>query len=79
MDELKLPAEIKLRFSNLPVMVVTAYWDEECRRRASEHRAAEFFADPADFDCLKALPGRVEATTLPPLGALSTERQKSPA
>ena len=47
-------AEIKLRFPDLPVMMVTAYGDEERRRLAAEFGAAEFITKPVDFDQLKA-------------------------
>jgi len=61
MDGLELLAEIKRRFPDLPVMMVTAYGDDERRRRAAEHGAAEFLSKPVDFDLLKAqlrqLPG----------------------
>src|SRR5690349_22137940 len=61
MDGLELLAEIKQRFPDLPVMMVTAYGDDERRRRAAEHGAAEFITKPVDFDELKAqlrqLPG----------------------
>jgi DNA-binding response OmpR family regulator len=38
---------------DLPVMMVTAYGDDELRRRASGNGAAEFPAKPVDFDQLK--------------------------
>ena len=53
MDGLQLLAEIKQRFPDLPVMMVTAYGDEE-RRLAAEYGAAEFISKPVDFDQLKA-------------------------
>ena len=53
MDGLELLAEIKERFPDLPVMMVTAYGDDERRRRAAEHGAAEFITKPVDFDQLK--------------------------
>jgi CheY-like chemotaxis protein len=53
MDGLDLLAEIKQRWSELPVMMVTAYGDDERRRRASELGAAEFLTKPVDFDRLK--------------------------
>ena len=53
MDGLQLLGEIKQRFPNLPVMMVTAYGDDERRRRASELGAAEFITKPVDFDYLK--------------------------
>jgi CheY-like chemotaxis protein len=54
MDGLELLAEIKQRFPNLPVMMVTAYGDHDRRRRARELGAFEFLAKPVDFDQLKA-------------------------
>jgi CheY-like chemotaxis protein len=54
MDGLQLLGEIKERFPDLPVMMVTAYGDDERRRRASELGAAEFLTKPVDFDFLKA-------------------------
>ena len=53
MDGLQLLAEIKQRFPDLPVMMVTAYGDEERRRLAAEYGAAEFIMKPVDFDFLK--------------------------
>jgi CheY-like chemotaxis protein len=61
MDGLQLLGEIKHRFPDLPVMMVTAYGDDERRRRAAEYGAADFLAKPVDFEHLKAqlrqLPG----------------------
>ena len=54
MDGLQLLGELKARFPALPVMMVTAYGDDERRRRADELGAAEFIAKPVDFDHLKA-------------------------
>ena len=53
MDGLALLGEIKRRWPELPVMMVTAYGDDERRRRANEHGAAEFLTKPVDFDMLK--------------------------
>jgi CheY-like chemotaxis protein len=53
MDGLQLLAEIRRRFPNLPVMMVTAYGDDERRRRAAEYGAAEFITKPVDFGQLK--------------------------
>ena len=53
MDGLTLLREIKRRRPDLPVMMVTAYGDEERRRLASEYGAAEFITKPVDFDFLK--------------------------
>ncbi len=54
MDGLRLLEAIKQRFPELPVMMVTAYGDDERRRRASTLGAAEFLTKPVDFDALKA-------------------------
>jgi two-component system, response regulator, stage 0 sporulation protein F len=53
MDGLALLREIKTRRPDLPVMMVTAYGDEERRRCAAEYGAAEFVTKPVDFDFLK--------------------------
>jgi CheY-like chemotaxis protein len=53
MDGLTLLSRIKERRPELPVMMVTAYGDDERRRRASEYGAAEFITKPVDFDLLK--------------------------
>ena len=54
MDGLQLLTEIKKRHPDLPVMMVTAYGDDERRRRAEELGAIEFITKPVDFDLLKA-------------------------
>jgi CheY-like chemotaxis protein len=54
MDGLQLLAEIKQRFPDLPVMMVTAYGDNERRKRAADYGAAEFISKPVDFEHLKA-------------------------
>jgi CheY-like chemotaxis protein len=53
MDGLQLLGKLKERFPEFPVMMVTAYGDDERRRRAGELGAAEFLAKPVDFDHLK--------------------------
>jgi CheY-like chemotaxis protein len=53
MNGLELLREIKTRRPDLPVMMVTAYGDDERRRRAGEYGAAEFITKPVDFDLLK--------------------------
>jgi CheY-like chemotaxis protein len=53
MDGLELLGEIKRLYPDLPVMMVTAYGDNERRRRASELGAFEFLTKPVDFDLLK--------------------------
>jgi CheY-like chemotaxis protein len=54
MDGLTLLGEIKDRFPELPVMMVTAYGDDERRRRATDLGAFEFVSKPVDFEALKA-------------------------
>src|SRR5215831_7217961 len=51
MDGLALLREVK---ESWPVIMVTAYDDEERRRRAKEFGAAFFITKPVDFDFLKA-------------------------
>jgi CheY-like chemotaxis protein len=53
MDGLTLLREVTRRRPDLPVMMVTAYGDDERRQRASEYGAAEFITKPVDFDRLK--------------------------
>src|SRR5262249_47208515 len=53
MDGLTLLAEVKQRFPHLPVMMVTAYGDDERRHRANDLGASEFLTKPVDFDSLK--------------------------
>ncbi len=53
MDGLALLGEIKRQFPELPVMMVTAYGDDERRRRAIELGAFEFVTKPVDFTYLK--------------------------
>jgi CheY-like chemotaxis protein len=54
MDGLALLREIKIRWPALPVMMVTAYGDDERRRMAGEYGASDFITKPVDFDFLKA-------------------------
>jgi CheY-like chemotaxis protein len=49
MDGLDLLGEIKRRYPKMPVMMVTAYGDDERRRRAKELGVAEFLIKPVDF------------------------------
>ena len=53
MDGLHLLEKITQCFPDIPVMMVTAYGDDERRRRASDLGAAEFLAKPVDFHRLK--------------------------
>ena len=61
MDGLQLLSEIKQRWPALPVMMVTAYGDDDRRRRAREHGAMEFVTKPVDFDQLNAQLSRLPA------------------
>jgi len=53
MDGLALLREIKKRRPELPVVMLTAYGDDERRRHAAEGGAADFVTKPVDFDFLK--------------------------
>src|SRR5438128_628101 len=52
MDGLTLLGEVKRLHPELSVIMVTAYGDDERRRRAGELGAAEFVTKPVDFDRL---------------------------
>ena len=54
MDGLTLLARTRVQWPEIPVVMVTAYGDEERRRRAEEIGAAEFITKPVDFALLKA-------------------------
>src|SRR5579872_609172 len=54
MDGLELLRAVKQRRPALPVMMVTAYGDDERRRRAAEFGAAQFITKPVDFELLKS-------------------------
>lgn len=53
MDGLTLLREIKTRWPDIPVMMLTAYGDEDRRKRAFDSGAADFVTKPVDFDYLK--------------------------
>jgi CheY-like chemotaxis protein len=53
MDGLELLRQVKAQRPELPVMMVTAYGDDERRRAAAEYGATEFVTKPVDFDRLK--------------------------
>jgi CheY-like chemotaxis protein len=61
MDGLTLLRELKRQRPNLPVMMVTAYGDDERRRQAEAAGALQFLSKPVDVALLKAelrrLPG----------------------
>jgi CheY-like chemotaxis protein len=54
MDGLELLQHIKQQRPDLPVMMVTAYGDDERRRRAAEYGATDFITKPVNFDRLRA-------------------------
>jgi CheY-like chemotaxis protein len=61
MDGLELLRQVKEQRPQLPVMMVTAYGDDERRRRASQYGAFEFVTKPVDFDVLKSQLQRLPA------------------
>ena len=65
MDGLQLLDEVKQRHPDLPVMMVTAYGDDERRRRAGDLGAFEFVTKPVDFDQLKAQLAKFPAAPSP--------------
>jgi CheY-like chemotaxis protein len=62
MDGLQLLREVKRRRPALPVIMITAYDDEQRRRTAVEFGAADFLNKPIDFDQLKQ---RIQAFSPP--------------
>ena len=61
-DGLILLGVIRQRFPDLPVIMVTAYGDDERRRRVSDLGAFEFLTKPVDFDHLRAQLRRLSTT-----------------
>jgi CheY-like chemotaxis protein len=53
MDGLELLGEIRRVRPDLPVLMVTAYGDDDRKRRADELGAAAFLSKPVDFEQLK--------------------------
>src|ERR1700756_4159865 len=64
MDGLELLGAIKQRRPDLPVIMVSAYGDDERRRCASEFVAFEFISQPVDFDPLKEQLRNLSATAV---------------
>jgi CheY-like chemotaxis protein len=62
MDGLTLLRAIKTHRPELPVMMVTAYGDDERRRHAADAGAHEFLTKPVDFDLLKQELRRLSTT-----------------
>ena len=54
MSGFDLLSEAKKLWPNLPIAMITAYGDDESRRRATEGGATDFLVKPLDFDELKA-------------------------
>ena len=63
MDGLTFLGEIRKDWPDIPVMMVTAYGDDEHQRRAKDLGATEFITKPVDFTFLKErlrqLPGAI--------------------
>ena len=72
MDGVQLLVEIKQRFPDLPVMMVTVYGDDERRRQAAQYGAAEFLTKPLEFERLKAQLGQLPSA--PDLGNSPLDR-----
>ena len=53
MDGLGLLQKVKAQRADLAVIMVTAYGDDERRRKATEYGASEFVTKPVDFELLK--------------------------
>ena len=53
MDGLELLRKVKEQHADLAVIMVTAYGDDERRRKATEFGASEFVTKPVDFELLK--------------------------
>ena len=53
MDGLGLLRRVKEQHADLPVIMVTAYGDDERRRKAAEFGASEFVTKPVDFNLLR--------------------------
>jgi CheY-like chemotaxis protein len=64
MDGLTLLREIKRHRPDLPVMMVTAFGDDERRRQAQEAGAFQFLNKPVDFDFLKQQLRQLPAASL---------------
>jgi CheY-like chemotaxis protein len=64
MDGLTLLRELKRRRPDLPVMMVTAYGDDDRRRHAAEAGALQFLAKPVNFDLLKEELSRLSGASI---------------
>jgi DNA-binding NtrC family response regulator len=59
MGGLQFLVKIKQRFPDLPVMIVTAYGENERPRQAAEYGATEFLTNRVDLERLKAQLGQL--------------------
>jgi DNA-binding NtrC family response regulator len=64
MDGLTLLRETKARHPELPVMMVTAYGEDERRRQAAEGGALSFLSKAFDVDLLKQQLRQVPSTPI---------------
>jgi CheY-like chemotaxis protein len=79
MDGLELLGEIKQSLPDLPVMMVTAYRNDERRRHAPKLGSFEFVTKPVDFEELKSQLYQLSATTGLAVGhAVSPAANRSP-
>ncbi|MGE0744210.1 MAG: response regulator [Rhodospirillales bacterium] len=63
MDGLALLRAVRAQRPEVPVMMVTAYGDDERRQRAAEFGAANFITKPVDFAYLKDQLRQISAAT----------------
>jgi CheY-like chemotaxis protein len=68
MDGMTLLREIKERWPTYPVMMVTAYGDDQRRCLGGEYGAIEFITKPVDFGVLKAQLRQLPSA--PPIGPM---------
>lgn len=66
MDGLQLLHDIKQIWPHLAIMMVTAYGDDERRRKAAEEGAVDFISKPIDFNYLKQRLRTFASTPAPP-------------
>lgn len=64
MGGLDLLCEVRRRWPQLPVIMITAYGDADNRRRALENGADAFVTKPVDFKYLKVILEKMQAGTV---------------
>ena len=62
MSGLELLTRVKKHLPHLPVVMITAYGDEDSRHRAHSLGAAEFLTKPIDFDALRKIISTLTST-----------------